>query len=187
MRLLLLTALLITPALLFAAPGLPHQLHGTVEDFTSGTLNVFINDVNVGSAAIQSDGTFGKSPNLFFVADEDGAYAGERMTFKINAADAEGNVTFVNGAVTEVATRLVIIGRDTPSGTTQTTTPAPVSVPTPTTTTTTPIKGDFGGDGVVDVNDFNYFIANWGSPETDLNGDGVTDILDFNILMANWK
>tara|TARA_B100000745_G_scaffold299235_1_gene249586 strand:- start:991 stop:1545 length:555 start_codon:yes stop_codon:yes gene_type:complete len=184
MRLLLLTALFITPALLFAAPGLPHQLHGTVEDFTSGTLNVFINDVNVGSAAIQSDGTFGKSPNLFFIADEGGAYAGESMTFKINSAGAEGNVTFANGAVTELSTKLVIIGRDTPSGTTQTTAPAPVSVPS---STTSPIEGDFNGDGVVDVNDFNYFIANWGSSETDLNGDGVTDILDFNILMANWK
>ncbi len=184
MRLLLLTTLLILPAMIFAAPGIPHQLHGTVKDFTDGTLSVVIDDEVIATTTIQSDGTFGKSPNLFFVSDANGTLAGKTMKFKINAANANGDVVFVNGGVTQLHTELLIIGRDTPSGTVST--PAPVSAPVVLPSISAP-KGDFDGDGVIDVKDFNFFIANWGSSETDLNGDGVTDILDFNMLMANWK
>jgi len=182
MRLFLLTALLIIPTLMLAAPGVPHQLHGTVKDFTGGTLNVFIDDVNVGSTSIQSDGTFGTGSNLFFVTDANGVYAGETMTFKIGNAPATGNIVFVNGGVTEVNTELVIIGGGSTSiGSTQTTTPAPTAP------SITIVAGDLNKDGVVDTQDLNLFFSLWGDESTDLNGDGVVNALDFNILMMNWS
>jgi len=183
MRLLLLTALLIIPTLMLAAPGVPHQLHGTVKDFTGGTLNVFIDDVNVGSASIQSDGTFGTGSDLLFVTDANGVYAGETMTFKIGNAPATGNIVFVNGGVTQLDTEPVIIGRDTPSGDTQTA----VVTPAAPTVSITVIAGDLNKDGVVDAQDLNLFFSLWGDESTDLNGDGVVNALDFNILMMNWS
>lgn len=180
MRTLFITALLILPALLFAAPGVPHQLHGTVSNFSSGSIAAVIDNVVVASANIQSDGTFGKSPNLFFIEDANGTFAGKTITFKINGgAPATGSVTFVNGGLTEVQSELVIIG----GGGSTIPTPAPtVSVPSAPRNPFDPT-----GDGIINILDFNYFMAHWGDAETDFNGDGVVDILDFNLLMANWS
>lgn len=173
MRLFLLTFLLSVPMFMFAAPGIPHQLHGTVKDFTSGTLSVLIDDVIVATTPIQDDGTFGESPNLFFITDANGVYGGKTMTFKINTADADGNVVFKNGALTKVDTELHIIRPDNA--------PAPVSV------SITIVPGDLNKDGFVNTEDFNMFLAQWGAPITDINSDGVVNALDFNILMANWS
>jgi len=180
MRLLLFTGLLILPTLLFAAPGVPHQLHGTVSGFSNGTISAVIDNVIVASANIQSDGTFGKSPNFFFVEDANGAFAGKTVTFKINGgAPATGSVTFTNGGLTEVQSSLVIIGGG------GSTIPAPAPVVSVPSAPSNPF--DPTGDGVIDILDFNYFMAHWGEVETDFNGDGVVDVLDFNLLMANWS
>ena len=184
MRLLFITALLILPTLLFAAPGVPHQLHGTVSNFSSGSIAAVIDNVVVASANIQSDGTFGKSPNLFFIEDANGSFAGKTITFKINGeAQATGSVTFVNGGLTKVHSELVIIG----GGGSTIPTPTP-TVSVPSTSSSAPRNPfDPTGDGIINILDFNYFMAHWGDKETDFNGDGVVDVLDFNLLMANWS
>lgn len=182
MRFILLTILLSLPMLLFAAPGIPHQLYGTVEDFTDGTLHVLIDGTIVASTPIQSDGTFGENPNLLFITDSNGTFAGKVMTFKINSAEADEHVTFVNGGITELATRLHHMSVEQSA-------PAAPSTPAPTQVVivTPSIVGDLNHDGSVDVLDFNIFIAQWGAPLTDINTDGVVNALDFNILMANWS
>lgn len=175
MRAILYISLFLIPALALAAPGIPHQVHGTVKDFTSGTLNAFIDGNIVGSTSIQSDGTFGTGFNLFFISDSNNTYAGETVTFKISTAAANGSFVFQNGGLNEVAVELIVIG-GTSGG-----------IPASTTTTSSNAVGDFNGDGTIDIQDYNFLLVHWGTPQADLNGDGTTDILDFNILIANWS
>ena len=59
-----------------------------------------------------------------------------------------------------------------------------------------PIEEDFNGDGMVNVLDLYYIIANWGKNESspdwatvqiyDLSGNGVIDALDIYALVAKW-
>ena len=180
MRALLITALFMLPTLLFAAPGVPHQLHGSVSGFTSGTISAVVDGAIVATGEIANDGTSGKSPNFFFVEDANGTFAGKSITFKINdAAPATGSVTFINGGLTEVQSSLVIIGGGSSS------IPTPTQIVSVPSTPSNPF--DPTGDGIIDIQDFNYFIAHWGDAETDFNGDGAVDVLDFNLLMANWS
>jgi len=165
------------PALALAAPGIPHQIHGSVTDFTSGTVSVIIGGSTVATASIAGDGTFGTSGNLLFVEDPNSTYAGETMTFKINSSGATGSLVFQNGGFNSLTLSVVSEGGGSSGGGVSVITPAP-----PVTT----LPGDFSGDGVVDIQDYNFLISNWGTAAADLNGDGTTDILDFNILMARW-
>jgi hypothetical protein len=176
MRFIIFTALLMIPMLVLAAPGIPHQLYGSVHDFTSGTVSVVIGGATIATASIASDGTFGTSGSLLFVEDPNNTYAGETMTFKINNSNASGSLVFQNGGFNSLT--LSVASEGTGSGSS-----AGGSTPV------LPIKAgpyDFNGDGVVDIQDYNFLISYWGTPEADLNADGTTNILDFNILMAYW-
>lgn len=177
MRFLIFTTLFLIPALALAAPGVPHQLHGLVDGFTSGTVSVLIDGSTVASTSIAGDGTFGASGNLFFVEDPDSTYAGEAMSFKINDSAATNTLTYQNGGFNELALSVASEGGGSPGGGVSLSAPVPLE---------SFLLGDFNKDGVVDIQDFNFLISYWGAPAADLNGDGTTDILDFTILMANW-
>lgn len=60
----------------------------------------------------------------------------------------------------------------------------------PSSTAFPPIKcdADVNGDGIVDINDMNMVLAQWGTfgPEADLNEDGIVDINDLNTVLAGW-
>jgi len=53
-----------------------------------------------------------------------------------------------------------------------------------------PKLGDTNGDAVVDIQDFNTLLTQWGLTGSNLSADfdrnGVVDILDLNILLVNW-
>lgn len=179
MKKILLTTLLITPAFLFAAPHLPYQVYGTVSGATSGTISAVIDGEVVATTSIEEDGTFGKN-TFFFIPDLHGDASGKTVSFKLNSAGADESLTFVSGGLTNTTLTLSVIsggGTSLPNSFVTSTVTAPAST----------APQDFNGDGVVDVQDFNFLISNWGNAAADLNGDGVTDVIDFTILMANWS
>lgn len=53
----------------------------------------------------------------------------------------------------------------------------------------TTIPGDANGDGVVDFDDVNFVIANWGlmGHIADIDGSGTVDFGDLNMVLTNWK
>ncbi|MCA9292273.1 MAG: hypothetical protein KDA20_00495 [Phycisphaerales bacterium] len=54
-------------------------------------------------------------------------------------------------------------------------------------TTPTPCPGDVDGDNVVDLNDLQAILFNFGNPGSgDLNGDGIVDLTDLQILLFNF-
>jgi len=50
------------------------------------------------------------------------------------------------------------------------------------------LPGDANGDGVVDLNDLNIVLSNFGqvTDTGDLNGDGIVDLNDLNIILSNF-
>jgi probable HAF family extracellular repeat protein len=50
------------------------------------------------------------------------------------------------------------------------------------------LPGDVNGDGVVDLNDLNLVLVNFGqtTSEGDANGDGVVDLNDLNLVLTNF-
>jgi predicted outer membrane repeat protein len=50
------------------------------------------------------------------------------------------------------------------------------------------IPGDANGDGVVDFDDINIVIANWGAENhpADMDGSGTVDFDDLNLVLSNW-
>lgn len=182
MKYFVLSLAFILPITTMAAPGIPHQLYGQVQGFTEGTLRAIIDGSTVTSTSITDEGEFGYSP-FFFVEDEEGVFAGETISFTVNNEEIEQTITFTNGGFTQLSLSKKSTGSGTGGNELPTTTssgPTSASVPV-----TNPF--DPNGDGIVDISDFNYFMANWGNPETDFNGDGVVDVKDFNILMSNWS
>lgn len=181
MKYFVLSVALLLPITTMAAPGIPHQLYGQVQSFTEGTLRAIIDGSTVGSISLTDEGKFGYDP-FFFVEDEEGVFAGETISFTINNEEIEQTVVFANGGFTQLSLSKKSTGSGTGGNELPTTSSGPVSVSVPTTNPFDP-----NGDGIVDISDFNYFMANWGSAETDFNGDGVVDVKDFNILMSNWS
>jgi hypothetical protein len=51
-----------------------------------------------------------------------------------------------------------------------------------------PCPGDVNGDGVVDLNDLNLVLTNFGqnTSDGDANGDGVVDLNDLNLVLTNF-
>ena len=49
--------------------------------------------------------------------------------------------------------------------------------------------GDATGDGVIDFDDLNAVLSNWGEPgpEGDLNGSGLVDFDDLNLVLSAWE
>ncbi len=49
--------------------------------------------------------------------------------------------------------------------------------------------GDATGDGVIDFDDLNTVLSNWGEPgpEGDLNGSGLVDFDDLNLVLSAWE
>ena len=47
---------------------------------------------------------------------------------------------------------------------------------------------DANGDGIVNINDLNIILSQWGTsgPEGDLNDDGIVDVNDLNLVLASW-
>lgn len=181
MKYIFLTISFLLPLSLFAAPGLPHQVYGTVANFTSGTVSAVVSGETVATTTIQSDGKFGYN-TLFFVIDTENSLNGKQVEFRINGATAKESITFVPGGLSQVTLSLNVVGGGGGGGSSapQSSAPAPSG----------PVKAgvaDLNSDGVVDIRDFTYLMVNWGSAQTDLNNDGKVDIIDFTIFMAAWK
>ncbi len=49
-------------------------------------------------------------------------------------------------------------------------------------------EGDANGDGMVDFDDLNLVLANWGSagPDGDVDGSGLVDFDDLNVVLGAW-
>lgn len=180
MKYLVLSVALLLPITMVAAPSIPHQLYGSVQNTTSGTLKALIDGGVVASTTLTDEGTFGYSP-FFFIEDEGGVFEGKTISFLINNEEIEQTLTFVQGGLTQLTLTKKISGGGTGGN------ELPVAPPTVSAPPSPSNPFDPTGDGIVDINDFNYFMANWGSSETDFNGDGVVDVQDFNILMSNWS
>ncbi len=92
------------------AVGWPHQFYGqvTINDnpANNATISAQIDGVEFGS--INSiDGTYGFTPDLFFVSDPDGVNQGETIEFFVNATKVAES-TFMNNGLTELNLALTI-------------------------------------------------------------------------------
>ena len=195
------------PALVLAAPGIPHQFYGTVSysngsAVLSGTVKAKIDGVVVATGSI-TNGQYGYNPNLFFVTDPDGDRTGTTISFFVNDVETGTTAVFANGGYTNL--NLSISGSSSTSGgststsgeggTTSSSAGGAGGAVTTTTTVTTTLsaaaqKVDANKDNKIDVLDFNTLMVNWGKTTAnnvaDFNGDGKVDIFDFNLLMINW-
>jgi len=198
--LILLVAIMgMIPALVLAAPGIPHQFYGTVfytdgSSISSGTVKAKIGGVVVESVAI-SNSKYGYTPDLFFVTDPDGDRTGTTISFFVNDVETGTTAVFANGGYNTL--NLSISGSSSTSGGSTTSSGgggAGGAVTTTTTVTTTlsaaAQKVDANKDNKIDVLDFNTLMVNWGKTTAnniaDFNGDSKVDIFDFNMLMINW-
>ena len=206
--LILLVAIMgMIPALVLAAPGIPHQFYGTVSysngsAVLSGTVKAKIDGVVVATGSI-TNGQYGYNPNLFFVTDPDGDRTGTTISFFVNDVETGATAVFANGGYNNL--NLSISGSSSTSNGSASTSGggsttssggggAGGAVTTTTTVTTTlsavAQKVDANKDGKIDVLDFNTLMVNWGKTTAnnvaDFNGDGKVDIFDFNLLMINW-
>lgn len=95
--------LLVTPFMLAASPGIPHQFYGTV------TVNSELADNNKIVAVIQGEeyktisdkGYFGKAPGIFYIEDPQGENSGETIDFYVGGYKAK-SVTFQSNGYTRL-------------------------------------------------------------------------------------
>jgi hypothetical protein len=173
MRFILLALILIAPLSLFASPGIPYQVHGTISGASENTVvKAFVNSVEIGNTTVNASEQFGVSPNLFLLEDPESSYAGSEVTFTIDGTNAAQTTTFSNGGLTELILSVQTSTSSGGGGGGRSSTNSPA---------------DLNGDGKTDLLDFNIFMTQWGTPAADLNGDGVSDIADFNYFMINWS
>lgn len=206
--LILLVAIMgMIPALVLAAPGIPHQFYGTVSysngsAVLSGTVKAKIDGVVVATGSI-TNGQYGYNPNLFFVTDPDSNRVGKIIMFFVNDVDTGATAVFANGGYTNL--NLSISGSSsTSNGSTSTSggsttsggggggggSAVAITTTIPTTLSAAAQKVDANKDNKIDVLDFNTLMVNWGKTTAnnvaDFNGDSKVDIFDFNMLMINW-
>jgi len=206
--LILLVAIMgMIPALVLAAPGIPHQFYGTVSytdgsSISSGTVKAKIGGVVVESVAI-SNSKYGYTPDLFFVTDPDGDRTGTTISFFVNDVETGTTAVFANGGYTNL--NLSISGSSSTSGGSTSTSggsttsggggggggsAVAITTTIPTTLSAAAQKVDANKDNKIDVLDFNTLMVNWGKTTAnniaDFNGDSKVDIFDFNMLMINW-
>lgn len=171
MRTLVLTALFILPASVFAAPGLPHQVYGSAADMSENTIiRAYISGVEIASTTVNGSERYGVSPNLLLLEDPEGTRVGSEVTFTADGTELAQVLTFENGGLTEL--NLTLPTSSTSGGGGGRSSSSPL---------------DLNNDGEVNLLDFNILMANWGTDAADLNGDGKTDVADFNYLMINWS
>ena len=180
------------PALVLAAPGIPHQFYGTVSytdgsSISSGTVKAKIGGVVVESVAI-SNSKYGYTPDLFFVTDPDGDRTGTTISFFVNDVETGTTAVFANGGYTNL--NLSISGSSSTSGGSTSPSGGGSITTTATTLSAAAQKVDANKDNKIDVLDFNTLMVNWGKTTAnniaDFNGDSKVDIFDFNMLMINW-
>jgi len=191
--LILLVAIMgMIPALVLAAPGIPHQFYGTVSytdgsSISSGTVKAKIGGVVVESVAI-SNSKYGYTPDLFFVTDPDGDRTGTTISFFVNDVETGTTAVFANGGYTNL--NLSISGSSSTSGGSTSPSGGGSITTTATTLSAAAQKVDANKDNKIDVLDFNTLMVNWGKTTAnniaDFNGDSKVDIFDFNMLMINW-
>ena len=88
------------PSLAFAAPGIPEQFYGVVQNGSSGmTISALVNGSVVATTVTQSGGSYGLSPNLLLVPDPNGTLAGATVTFKVNGVTTLQTATFANASL----------------------------------------------------------------------------------------
>ncbi len=95
----------------FAAPGIPHQFYGTVtingNAADNATITAKINGTVFGSTT-STNGTYGYSPNVFFVEDPDGVNnSGKTIEFFVNSTKV-GESIFLNNGFTELNLALTV-------------------------------------------------------------------------------
>lgn len=95
------------PSLAFAAPGIPEQFYGIVQNGSGTsssalTVNALINGVVMATTVTHSDGSYGLSPNFLIVPDADGTLAGATITFKVNGITVPQTATFANAVLTHL-------------------------------------------------------------------------------------
>lgn len=95
------------PSLVFAAPGIPAQFYGTVQNGVGTTasgliVSALINGVVVATTLTQSGGNYGSSPNLLIIPDANGILAGTNITFRVNGVAVSQISTFANASLTHL-------------------------------------------------------------------------------------
>ena len=121
----------------FATPGIPHQFYGnaTINGTTAPNGTTIIAKVNNQTyTTTTNNGTYGFSPDIFFVNDPDFTNEGEQIVFTVNGVNAS-TFNFENGGYTNLN---LAITQENPPG------PGPQPEPEP---SPAPSGGGGGGGG----------------------------------------
>lgn len=88
-----------------ALPGVPHQFYGTVTTDGNPVADGLMITAEIGgeeiAATVTLDGSYGLSPDIFYVQDPDNNRQGETITFYVSDKEA-GSAVFTNGGSTEL-------------------------------------------------------------------------------------
>ena len=203
MKYFIFSTLFLTPLAAFAAPGIPHQLYGSIEGGAGETLSAYIDGVVVGSTTVSGTNTFGSSTNLFFIEDPNDTHTGKTISFMAGTSSIVETISFVSGGLSELS---LTFGTSESSQVQETASSGGGSfalfpeneeeqqeeVQVVVTSSSggsgsQGIPGDLNGDGVVDIKDFNFIAVYWGTPRGDLTGDGTTNADDSVQLLLYWN
>lgn len=197
-------------------PGMPEAFHGPVAGVVGAVIEARIGGIVAASTTVEAGQVYGYAPRLFLIPDPLGTRAGASIAFSVDGNAVSQVATFVNGAIVELALGIAsTTASSSPATSTSSTTPVETNtggantvgtnegqsgtVSTPAVTqpnTNTPIKTlarryDLTGDGRVNLADFNFLIAHWGSrgkgTPADIDADGAVGLLDFNLLLSHWS
>ncbi|MCR4335524.1 MAG: hypothetical protein NUV57_03230 [archaeon] len=104
-KLMLITALILIGLTAWAIPSIPHQFYGNVLVNGTSAPNGLTVTAQVNGQTYSTttrDGTYGFSPNLFFIQDPNSTNTGKTITFIVDGQPTGKTASFVNGGYTKI-------------------------------------------------------------------------------------
>lgn len=98
--------LLVLNSVVFAVPGIPNRVYGTVSFIDGQAPDGSIVEAKIDGATVAStathNGIYGYIPNVFDINDPNNNLAGKQISFFVNGIDTGKTATFTNGKASEL-------------------------------------------------------------------------------------